>query len=149
MKIGEVCNRLVTSVNTDESVQRAAELMREAHVGSLVVTQPQDDGQMPVGIVTDRDIVIEVIAKAIDPNSLTVGDIMSESPLLAQEDGDISDILAAMRKQRVRRVPVVNSAETLIGILALDDMLQLFATEMKSAAEIVGGQRFQESRTHG
>ena len=145
MKIGDVCNRIVIYVHEDESVQRAAELMRKYHVGNLVVTELDDERQMPVGIVTDRDIVVEVIAKGVDPNELTVGDIMSKELELASEGDDVSDVLDAMRESGIRRMPVVDSAGALVGVLALDDLLQLYAADLSTIAAIVGTQRHRES----
>lgn len=145
MKIGDVCNRIVIYVHEDESVQRAAELMRKYHVGNLVVTELDDERQMPVGIVTDRDIVVEVIAKGVDPNDLTVGDVMSKELELASEEDDVSDVLDAMHESGIRRMPVVDSAGALVGVLALDDLLQLYAADLSTIAAIVGAQRHRES----
>ena len=145
MKTGDVCNRIVIYVNQDESVRHAAEMMRKYHVGNLVVTESGEAKQMPVGIVTDRDIVVEVIAKGVDPEELTVGDIMSDELALASEEDDISDVLDAMRQSAIRRMPVVDSSGALVGVLALDDLLQLYAADLSAIAAIVGTQRRRES----
>jgi len=146
MNIGDICNRVVACIGVDESAQEAAELMRQLHVGTLVVTGPDSEQSAPVGILTDRDLVVEVMAKAVDANSVTVGDIMSDELLIADEDGDISDILEAMRTDGVRRVPVLNQDGALVGVLALDDVLRLYARDIERMAGIVGSQRLHESR---
>jgi len=146
MKVGDVCNRVVIFVTQDEPVQRAAELMRKYHVGNLVVTEFGDKDKVPVGVITDRDIVLEVVAKGIDPEDITVGDIISQDPpLVAGEEERIPDILEAMREQGVRRVPVVGAKRDLVGVLALDDLLQMIAIQLGTMADIVGSQRLQEA----
>ena len=146
MKIGELCNRVVIYVHDDEPVRHVAEMMRRYHVGNVVVIQFGDKEQKPVGIVTDRDIVVEVIAQGVDPDEITAGDIMSENLLLACEDEEVMDVVEAMRKKGIRRVPVVDVDGTLVGVLALDDLLQIFASGISAMADIVGTQRHQESR---
>ena len=147
MKVGDACNRLVIHVNADESVHRAAELMRKYHVGYLVVTEFGDTDRVPIGAVTDRDIVLETVAPGIDPEEITVGDIMDQDPPLVANEGDeVAETLEAMRTAGVRRVPVVDSHRNLVGILALDDMLGLLATELETIAVIVGSQRHNESK---
>lgn len=145
MKTGDVCNRIVIYVNQGESVQRAAELMRKYHVGNLVVTEFGDDAQVPVGIVTDRDIVVELIAKGVDPEGLTVGDVMSDGLQIACEDDEVSDVLDTMRASGIRRMPVVDAKGALVGVLALDDLLQLCAADLSAIAAIVGTQRRRET----
>lgn len=149
MKVGDVCSRLVIDVTQDEDVRRAAELMRKYHVGYLVVTEYGDEHKVPVGVITDRDIVVEVVAKAVTAEELTVGDIMTELPLVASEGDDISETLDAMRGKGVRRVPVVDSKRSLIGVLAIDDLLQVLASDISTVASIVGSQRRQESEVRG
>lgn len=146
MKIGDVCNRLVIDVTEDEPVRRAAELMRKYHVGTLVVTAFGDEQRAPTGIVTDRDIVVETTASGIDPEEVTVGDIMTDKVVVATEDDEVPDVLEMMRKKGIRRLPVVDSKGALVGILAVDDLLQICADNLGAMAAIVGGQRRQESK---
>ena len=146
MKAGDVCNRLVIDITEDESVQRAAELMRKYHVGMLVVTGYGDTEHAPVGVVTDRDIVVETTAEGIDPEEVTVGDIMCDEVVMAAESDEVPDVLEMMRKKGVRRLPVVDAKGTLVGILTVDDLLQLCAEDLGAMAAIVGGQRRRESK---
>lgn len=146
MNIGDICTRAVVSIGVDEPVRQAAELMRNHHVGSLVVTESADGGLTPVGMLTDRDIAVGVVAKVVDPETVTVGDIMSTGALIAEEVDDIGEILEDMRKEGVRRVPVVDQGGILIGIFSLDDFLQIMALHMDLVAGIVGSQRLEETR---
>jgi len=145
MNVGDICNRIVIYVKAPESVQRAAELMRKYHVGDLVVTEEEDGEPIPVGIITDRDIVVEVIAKGEDPAVLIVDDVMSDDLLTVSDDSDISETLDAMLDRQVRRVPVVDDKGVLIGILAIDDLLTVFADQLSALAGIAGNQRLRET----
>lgn len=145
MNIGDICNRIVASITVDETAQDAAELMRQLHVGTLVVTESDGEIPAPVGIITDRDLVIQVMAKGDDPRSVNVIDIMSDELLMAEEGDDVGDTLEAMEDAGVRRVPVVDSDGALIGVLALDDVLRVYARDIEKMAGIVGSQRLQES----
>jgi len=147
MNVGEICNRVVIHVTTDEPVRRAAELMRKYHVGYLVVTESGDRDMVPIGTVTDRDIVLESVAAGIDPDDITVGDITDQDPpLVADESDDLSELLDAMRDRGIRRVPVVDARRQLIGVLSLDDVLQILGAQLGAISEIVGSQRHYESK---
>jgi len=146
MKVGDICNRLVIEITEDESIRRAAELMRKYHVGTLVVTRFGDAVKTPVGIITDRDIVVEVTAQGVDPEEITVGDVMSDGPVMAAEDDEIYAVLDLMREKSVRRIPVVDAKGGLTGMLALDDLLQIYTEGLRSLADIVGGQRRRETK---
>lgn len=129
MLAGEICHRDVVIVRRDESIIDAAKLMRKHHVGTVIAVDERDGRRVPAGVLTDRDIVVEVIAGDVDPAAVDVGDIMSPELLTARESDDVADVLQAMRAKGVRRVPVVNDAGGLEGILALDDLLDLFAEQ--------------------
>jgi len=124
MKIREHCTRNVISAKADCTITEAARLMRKHHVGCLVIVS--DDGKsLPTGIVTDRDIVIEVLAEEISMETVTVKDIMTHSLILAAEEDDILDALQLMEDHGVRRLPVINSKNELTGLLSLNDILKV------------------------
>ena len=125
MRVGEFCNRDVVIVDKDAQVLEAAQLMRAHHVGDLVVIGERDGTRIPVGIITDRDIVVEVVAKNIALDAVSIGDVMSFELTTAGEDDDIFDTVKSMRTKGVRRVPVVDKQGALAGILAVDDLLGL------------------------
>ena len=146
MHIGEICTVQTIYCKRDETVQGAALLMRKYHVGDLVVVDQLDGQRIPVGIITDRDIVVSVIALGLDPASLLVGDIMSDDLLTATEDDDVYETIERMRFRGIRRVPVVNTAGGLTGIVSADDLLEFLAEEMGELSRISAHQQSQEKR---
>jgi CBS domain-containing protein len=144
MHIGDISTVQTVSCNRDESVQGAALLMRKHHVGDLVVVEQPDSEKIPVGIVTDRDIVVSVIALGLDPASLQVGDIMTDDLLTASETDDVYETIERMRSRGIRRVPVVNSAGGLTGIVSADDLLEFLADEMGELSRISPHQQAHE-----
>ena len=146
MNAGELCNREVVFVYRDTRLVEAARLMREHHVGSLVVVVERLSERVPVGIVTDRDIVIAVVAKELDPRTLTVADVLTDSLVTVREQDDVSDTLRVMREAGIRRVPVLSRSGALAGILTLDDVLELMAEEMNDFARTMVKERLREVR---
>jgi len=144
MKAGEFCNRDVVTATRDLSVLEVARLMREHHVGSLVIIEEVEGHARPVGILTDRDIVIEVIAKDIAVTGVTAGDVMTFSLLKVTEDENIFDVARRMRCRGVRRVPVITNAGELAGIIALDDLLGLLSQELSLLSTITTREAEQE-----
>jgi CBS domain-containing protein len=146
MNIRDICTIQTISCNRDETVQGAALLMRKHHVGDLVVVDGDDGQAIPVGIVTDRDIVVSVVALGLDPDSLQVGDIMSDDLLTCREDDDVYQTIEQMRLRGIRRVPVVNGNGALAGIVSADDLLEFLAEEMGDLSRISGSQQAHEKR---
>ena len=146
MAIGDICNRTVIVVEREHSVRAAAALMREHHVGTLVVVR--DNGACkPVGIVTDRDIVIGVVAVGLDPEVLTVGDIMGPRFFTAPADQGVFETMQQMRAKGIRRLPVVDHDGALVGIVTLDDLLQLLAKELGELSRLVTREQAVEEKT--
>ena len=146
MSIGELCNRDVVFTQKDSSVQAAAQLMRTHHIGDLVVVEERDDRRVPIGILTDRDIVIEVIAEKVDMEAVAIGDVMSFDLVTVQEDDDIFDTIELMRTKGIRRVPVVDSQGGLVGILAVDDLIDLVAEMLWDVAGLIVQEQKRERR---
>ena len=144
MSVGIICNREVVIVEGSATIPEAAKLMREYHVGNVVVIEESDGLNYPVGILTDRDIIIELIAKEIDINSVTVGDIMSSEIKLARENDDVTDTIKQMRYGGIRRMPVIDERGALIGIVALDDLIDLLAEQLKGLADLIGKEHIRE-----
>lgn len=144
MKTGDVCNREVVFIQRDASVFEAASLMREHHVGDLVVVEERNGRRAPVGILTDRDIVLEVIAEGVDIGGVVVGDIMSFELVTAGEDDDLFDTLKRMRLKGVRRLPVVDRGGALVGIVTVDDLLDLLAEQVSDLARIIQREQTRE-----
>jgi CBS domain-containing protein len=146
MKVGEICTIQTIYCKRDETVQGASLLMRKYHVGDLVVIDQPNGEKIPVGIVTDRDIVVSVIALGLDPASLLVGDIMSDDLLTANEEDDVYETIERMRFRGIRRVPVVNGGGGLTGIVSVDDLLEFLAEEMGELSRISAHQQAHEKR---
>jgi CBS domain-containing protein len=149
MSVGQICNRDTVIVRKEESIVDAAKLLREFHVGSVIVVEDAPDGVKPVGILTDRDLVVEILAAELDPTAVTVGDIMSFELATAGENDGLWDTLQHMRAKGVRRMPVVNGQGLLVGILSSDDLLELLAEEFGQLVKIIGKERQREQDTRG
>lgn len=137
MPVKEICNREVVIVRLDDSVHEAAKLMRQHHVGDVVVIEEVKGVRVPVGIVTDRDLVVEIMAPDIVQMSITVGDIMGPNLVTVKESMGIFESVQYMRGEGVRRLPVVDGKGGLVGILTLDDLLELFAEELLELVKLV------------
>jgi CBS domain-containing protein len=146
MDVGKLCTMHIICCTRDETVQGAALLMRKHHVGDIVVVEEPDGERIPVGIVTDRDIVVSVIALGLDPLGLQVGDIMTDDLLTAVEHDDVYATIERMRLRGIRRVPVVTESGALSGIVSADDLLAFLAEEMEELSRISPYQQQHEKR---
>ena len=147
MNVGTVCQRLVVSVARSDEVVRAAQLMRSEHVGYLVVVEStKAEARRPVGVLTDRDIVVAVVAREVDPQTLRVGDIMTSDPITVGEDDSVEEALRQMRQFGVRRLPVVNHRGELMGVVAVDDVLKVLAGDALEIISAVDNERQLEAR---
>ena len=135
---GDICTREVAIAFRHTDLVTAARLMREYHVGALVVVDETHGLRTVAGLLTDRDIVISVVAPELQPDKLTVGDVMSAKPVTAAEDASLIDVLRSMRAHGVRRIPVVAPQQVLIGLVTLDDILEVLAQELGMMAATIG-----------
>jgi CBS domain-containing protein len=147
MSIGEFCNRSVVSASRETSVVEAASLMRQHHVGTVIIVDEVDGQPMPVGIVTDRDIVVEVVAAGLDPQMLKVGDLMLGPLVTISEDATYTETIREMSLRGIRRMPVVGKAGTLVGIITVDDVLHHLATPLAALSDLAGRSRRFEAVT--
>jgi CBS domain-containing protein len=132
MLLKEVCTASVVTCGPQTTILQAASLMRHRHVGDLVVVDdPQDQG-VPLGIVTDRDIVIEVLGNGLDPAKTTVGSLMRKPVVIANESEDTTQVIQRMQANGVRRLPVVAHEGEVVGIITLNDLLRLFVADANS-----------------
>jgi predicted transcriptional regulator len=137
MKVSDICKRGVIAVDNTVNVTAAAELMRQQHVGFLIVYRLGDEMRRPIGVLTDRDIVIEIVAKSVDPASVTVGDLMTRQPLVTNGHEELGDVLLAMRNAGIRRVPVVDTRGALMGVVACPEGTVKMLDEAVAAARAV------------
>jgi len=136
MKVGEICNHKVITVKKTATALDAALLMRRFHVGDVIIVGDDQAARCPVGIVTDRDLALQIIALRINPETVAVGDLAGNSRLLAARvDDDVDDALEVMRNEGVRRMPVLEEDGTLAGIISVDEILENIVEEL---AHLVG-----------
>lgn len=145
MAIGEICTREVVVAERDITVRGAAQLMREYHVGCIVLVDEQGGKRKPCGIVTDRDIVVAVTALGLDPNVIRAGDVAAKELLELNESAGVAETVAVMRMKGVRRLPVVDKDGVLIGMIAADDILGLLAEELQGLASMVSREHRKET----
>ncbi|MBE9546543.1 MAG: CBS domain-containing protein [Proteobacteria bacterium] len=146
MSVDNFCNREVVITSKDTSIVEVAQLMRQHHVGDIVVVDSSGDQPVPIGIVTDRDIVIELVAGEVALDSITAGDMMSYDLATAKEQDGIWDTLQYMCSKGIKRMPVVNEQGGLEGILTANDLLELFAEELTLLARITTGGLTREKK---
>lgn len=139
MNVAQICSRKVITVRKGDALVDAARLMREHHVGYVVVIEPDFAGSTvrPVGVLTDRDIVVGVVATERNLRELLVGDVMTENPVVADRFDSIATAVREMRRIGVRRMPVIGSLGELVGVLSLDDVLDSLAGELQNLAGAV------------
>lgn len=138
LKAGEICSRTVAVTYPSMALGEAARVMRDRHVGCLVAVEEQSaQERIVVGVLTDRDVAMGVVAADRDPHGMRVGDLMTRDVVKVREDDSLMDVLAAMRRKGVRRVPVTGPNDVLLGIVALDDVLAVLAQQMEVVAAAV------------
>jgi CBS domain-containing protein len=149
MKVGEICNREVVVIDREAAILEAAQLMRRHHVGDVVVTEAREGARVPVGILTDRDIVVELLAEQVPLDVVAVGDAMSSELLTVSEEEEVMDAIQRMRGRGVRRVPVVDHSGALAGILAVDDLIDLIAEQLSDLVKLIGNEQQRELQRRG
>lgn len=145
MSIANICTRDIVTLERDDTVLHAAKLMRQHHVGDVLVVKKKHDLLEPIGIVTDRDVVVEIVAPGLDPNVITVGDIMQPNLFTINEDAGVFDAIKLMANKGVRRLPVVNQDGALVGIITMDDLFLMMAKEFCSFAKLLTKEQENEA----
>ena len=144
MYAGTVGTRKVETCGANATILQAAELMRSEHVGDLVVVEYRSGEPVPVGILTDRDLVVQVLAKRVDPTAVTVGDVMSRKLVIAYEGEQLEIAMERVRGAGIRRVPLVDSAGVLVGIVALDDIVERLSSTLADVSRVSHMQTIDE-----
>jgi CBS domain-containing protein len=146
MLLKELCVLDVACCTPDQTVTAAAQLMRQHHAGDLVVVDDADEQREPVGIITDRDIVMEVVARGRNPDQTTVRDVMTTRLVVASASEDIDAALQRMRAHGVRRIPVLDEERCVLGIITLDDLLRVHAEQATHLLDVVTSEQKHEQR---
>lgn len=143
--VRDLATAQVVTVQPQTTLAECAQIMRNQHVGSLIVVDDKGRRDNPVGIVTDRDIVLETVAVELDPKTLTAGDVMTAPLATVSESDDILDALAKMRERGVRRLPVIDADGALAGIVAVDNLLEALAEQLDSVVRVIKAEQSKES----
>lgn len=150
MRIGDICTRSVVTCRRDTRVAELARMMRDRHVGAVIVVEAKNSGRpRPIGVVTDRDLVVQVMAKGADPETLAAGDLVVGELARANEAESVYDAVWHMRRKCVRRLPVVDDRDGLVGILAVDDVVRALAEAMADVSHTAPQQLDRERLTRG
>jgi len=134
MSVGRICVRTVWTAEPDESLRAAAQRMAEANVGTIVVL---DDERVPVGILTDRDVMLRCVVDGEDADQTKVSEVMTSPISMVREDTPIEEALNVMATCNVRRLPIVDEKNRLVGILAVDDVVELLAEETSTLGRLL------------
>ena len=124
--LGKICTKPVVTASAQMTVDEAARAMRTKNVGALVVV----NAGRPIGMLTDRDVAIEVVARGLDPDTVRVGDVMHRKPVTILQELGILEAVKTFARTGVRRLPVVTRSGTLVGVIAVDDVIMLLGNEM-------------------
>jgi CBS domain-containing protein len=134
MSVQRICQHDVDVAEPGEAVLAIAERMRQRTVGCLVIV---NEFREPIGIVTDRDLVIRVLAEGKDPYTTRIEEAMTYNLKTVPDDGSVEQALRLMRGGEFRRLPVVDRAGKLVGIVTLDDILMLLSEEFTQAGHVL------------
>jgi CBS domain-containing protein len=146
MKLQDLCVLDVACCARNTTIAAAARTMRQQHVGDLVVIDDTDGTPEPIGIITDRDIVTEVIGRGLDPEKTLVADAMTRELVIASASEDMDTAIERMRTHGVRRLPVIDANGGVLGILTLDDIYRQQAEQAAALVTIVNKEQSRESR---
>jgi CBS domain-containing protein len=146
MGVGDICRRDVVTIAPENDLCDAARQMREKHVGMLVVvgTVEGNADQVVQGVLTDRDIVVTVVGRGAEPKGLKVMDVMTRNPLLVAEGASVAGVVRLMRTDGVRRVPVVGARNQLVGVISIDDVLDVLADQLTAISGAIRGEQARE-----
>jgi signal-transduction protein with cAMP-binding, CBS, and nucleotidyltransferase domain len=144
MNVARIYTRSVVSVPRSSNLQQAAALMRQYHVGALLVTEDAPGTDQAIGIITDRDLVMQAMAEGVGPDDLTVDEVMTPEIAGVAESADAHEAMVTMRELGVRRLAVTGQGGALVGILSFDDIVDALSIEMESLAGVIRSERGRE-----
>ncbi len=147
MPVGEICNREVVIIKKKEGILDAAKLMRDHHVGNVIVVEEKEGKVLPVGILTDRDIVVGLIAKEVPLEKILVEDVMSVDLVSVKQNAGIWDTIKCMRAKGIRRIVVTGDQGELVGIISSDDLIDLLSVELMDLVKTFMREQIREKET--
>jgi CBS domain-containing protein len=138
MSMGSICSREVVIAQTDESLRAAAELMSAHGVGCVVICdENKQSKRIPTGMLTDRDIVMAILHQHKGLDELFIGEAMSRDPLVIHDTEEVDEAIERLRAHGVRRAPVVDAQGALVGIVSLDDLLEVIAEQLDNVVHLI------------
>ena len=146
MNVGEICSRNVIQVSQQDSVLKVARIMREQHVSAVIVVDDIEGEFRPQGMITDRDLVLEVLAVKIDPTVVKAEDILTSELICVTETHEVTEALKYLRYYGVRRAPVVNIEGVLVGIFSIEDSLSILSEEFSQLVKLLSGELINETQ---
>lgn len=147
MTISEFCRRDVICAGRETTASEAARLMRQHHVGDVIVVDERNGVRKPVGVITDRDLVVEVMAAGVDASAVKLGELLLRPPVTVEHTAGYAEAVRLMAVNGVRRLPVVGPGGALIGIITMDDVLRQLTSPLAALADLAGRGRSFEART--
>jgi CBS domain-containing protein len=144
MRIADICTADVACISPRATVREAADAMQRCHVGALVVIV--DPQRRPIGVVTDRDIVLKVVAKGIDAQACSVANVMSTGVVTCKETHDLFDAIERMKLTGIRRLPVTREDGQLVGVVAADDILRAITSQLHGLSDAMLQEQMREMR---
>jgi len=141
MELDRIAQRSVITISPRATIQEAAKVMRESHVGELMVVDDDDVKTHAVGILTDRDIVVSTVAFGISPETVLVEELMSPNVVTASIHDSLPEVLRLMKEHGIRRIPLVEASGAVEGIICVDDVVEYLAIELGDLAQISEQQR--------
>lgn len=147
MLLKDICTMDVVCCGRRTRALEAARLMRQRHVGDLIVVDDPEEERTPIGIVTDRDLVLDVLGNGLDPAATEVASLIHRTLVIANESEDTAQVIDRMREHGVRRIPVVNNQGGVVGIVTLDDLLRVLVADASALLDVMVKGKRQEQRT--
>jgi len=132
-----MCTHSIVTADRSRTLQECAALMGESHVGSVLVTEETPGGPQAVGIVTDRDLVVEAMARGVAPGQASIGQITARRLVTVPSSASIDEAIQLMKSEGVRRLLVATPDRRLVGIISMDDLLDALAGEMAGIAQAI------------
>ena len=146
MLLKNLCTTDVAVCTRDTTLAEVSRVLRSRHTGDVVIVDDPDGDCLPIGLVTDRDIVVKVLGAGHDPNQVKAGEIMRSPLVCADESEDCGVAVARMQAHGVRRLPITGARGRLVGIVTLDDLLRVTVEEMGALLAIVTKEQDVERR---
>lgn len=146
MSIAQYCTKEVSLLTQDSSILEAAQMMRKNHVGEVIIVEHQKGKTIPVGIITDRDLVIEVIAMEVNIDQINLGSIMSIELITVLDGSDLDKALQIMQLHGVRRAPLVDDNGALLGLIDIESILRVLSQDMNKVLELFNTERCIEKK---